>query len=252
VLGALATQDIKFKALNTSHAFHSSMMDPILEEFRAVASKIEFQEPFTTMVLNRTGKACTAQSFPKADYWVDHLRNAVRFADSIDTVYDMGVKIFLEVGPNSVLGGMARRSLAVTRNDDSKWFTSLSSKLPEWLSMTRCVSSLYSSGITVNWKNFDSIAPRQKVHLPTYAWQKVHYESARNLQGKAMIAGGASSGSGASGIFKASACPLLTGELMAPMEDGEAIFVSDLSPSSSPLLSDHVVFGKIITPFVFD
>jgi epothilone polyketide synthase D len=252
VLKALTAENFKCKELNTSHAFHSSMMEPVLEEFKAVASKIEYQEPFTTMVLNRTGKVSTAQSFPNADYWVDHLRNAVRFADSVDTVYDMGVKMFLEVGASPVLSGMARRSLAVTRDDDSKWFTSLSTKQPDWLSMTRCVSSLYSNGVTVDWKNFDTVAPRQKVHLPTYAWQYVHYESERNYVGKAMIAGGASSGSGGSGIFKLSSCPLLTGELLTPMEAGSTMYVSDLSPSSSPLLSDHVVFGNIITPFVFD
>ena len=148
------------------------------------------------MVLNHTGKACTVKLFSTAEYWVDQWRHAVRFAESVDMKYDMGIKIFLKVAPASVLSGMACRSLAVICSDSVAHVT------VDYLARIALQDAklffVYCSSMTVKWKNFDSIAPRQKVHLPTHVWQKEHFESAHNLQRKAMMADRASLDSGAS------------------------------------------------------
>ena len=110
VLLDLKGDGIRCVELKTSNAFHSPLMDPILKEFGAVASSVTFAKPKIPLVLNRTGAYC--DRVLDAAYWCDHLRNEVRFLDSLKTLEAKGFTIFLEVGPAPTLSGMARRCIA--------------------------------------------------------------------------------------------------------------------------------------------
>jgi acyl transferase domain-containing protein len=171
VLAALAKSGVKGKELNTSNAFHSCVMDPILEAFKEVASAVTYSEPQTTIVLNRTGMPATG--ILTADYWVDHLRNAVLFSDSVQSMVGATYKIFLEVGPNPTLIGMARR--AVT-DPEINWITTLSGKGNASTDFAKAVGQLYVLGAKeLDLKKYDESFDRRAVILPTYAFQRLRY-----------------------------------------------------------------------------
>ena len=98
-------------ALKVSHAFHSPMMDPILDEFREVAASVSFKPPNKTLISNVTGEPWDEAQL-SADYWVEQLRGAVRFADGIAYAQSKKFQTFVEIGPKPTLLGLGRASCA--------------------------------------------------------------------------------------------------------------------------------------------
>ena len=98
--------------LRTSHAFHSCRMDPMLEAFGRVLETISFWPPRIPVVSNLTGKFFTNEEVTSAEYWVRHVRGAVRFSDGLRAVVDAGATTFLELGPHGVLTPLAQRSVS--------------------------------------------------------------------------------------------------------------------------------------------
>ncbi|MFC5157085.1 acyltransferase domain-containing protein, partial [Streptomyces amakusaensis] len=94
---------VKFKRLPVSHAFHSPLMEPMLDDFREVVSGLTFQAPRIPIVSTVTGKPVTADEICSVDYWVEHVRRPVRFTDAIHTLNDQGIDNLLELGPDATL-----------------------------------------------------------------------------------------------------------------------------------------------------
>jgi malonyl CoA-acyl carrier protein transacylase len=156
----------KTSRLRVSHAFHSPLMEPMLEEFRAVLEDVTFAEPAIPVVSNVTGEAADVGS---AEYWVRHVREAVRFADGVWFLAAQGVTRFVEVGPDGVLAGMIPHIL-----DDGIAVVATQRKdRAEAAALMQAVGNLYTAGIQVAW---ELVFPgAQRVDLPTYAFQRQRY-----------------------------------------------------------------------------
>src|SRR5690606_13054027 len=106
----LAAQQVDYRSLHTSHAFHSPMMAPMQEPFAAELAGIDLAAPQIPIVSNVTGQQLTTDEATDCDYWLRHTLQPVRFADGLDTVLAADPKpILLEVGPGNTLSQLARQ-----------------------------------------------------------------------------------------------------------------------------------------------
>ena len=177
----LELQGIKTKRLQVSHAFHSPLMEPMLAEFETVARQITYHQPQIPLISNITGKPAD-QSIATAQYWVNHVRQPVQFARSIETLKQQKYTIFLEIGPKPILLGMGLQCLP---EQETLWLPSLREQKSE-SEMLSSLGKLYVSGVKVNWLKFDQDYTRCKVMLPTYPFQRQRYwlETVQDLQKK--------------------------------------------------------------------
>ncbi|WP_438364017.1 SDR family NAD(P)-dependent oxidoreductase, partial [Streptomyces viridosporus] len=150
----------KHKRLSVSHAFHSPLMDPMLEEFAAAIADVEFREPVIRLM---SGDPTSPE------YWVRHVREAVRFADAVRAMVDSGVSTFLELGPDGTLSAMIQESAAVTT------LPVLRKDRPEEESAVTALGALHTAGVTVDWAAFFGPLHANRVDLPTYAFQHHYY-----------------------------------------------------------------------------
>ncbi len=177
VVEQLAAEGVKSQQLNVSHAFHSPLMEPMLEDFRQVAERIVYHEPVLRLVSNVTGKVAGDEIATPA-YWVRHVREAVRFADGIATLHAQGIQIFLEIGPKPVLLGMAHQcleALAPPPHDSSPLPALLPSLRPgrnDWQQMLASLGELYVQGLEPEWKRVGCEVRRSRVALPTYPFER--------------------------------------------------------------------------------
>ncbi|GAA2552884.1 hypothetical protein GCM10010435_24010 [Winogradskya consettensis] len=162
---ALDTTGCRTARLTVSHAFHSSLMDPMLDDFRAVAEAVTYHAPRIPIVSNLTGEPITAFD---AGYWVRHARGTVRFADGVRHLADQGVTRFLEVGPSGVLTAMAQTTL------DGDEVVVAAVLEDEVESLLRAVVTLHVAGVPVELGAVFPAAPR-RVALPTYPFQRSRY-----------------------------------------------------------------------------
>ncbi|MEU7509724.1 type I polyketide synthase, partial [Streptomyces lavendulae] len=171
VADRLAADGRKTKALSVSHAFHSPLMDPMLDDFRKVAEGVSFGVPTLPVVSTLTGAPVPAEEFCSAEYWVRHVREAVRFADAVTSLADLGVRTFLEIGPGGVLTAMAQAAL----EDGPAVVPVLRADRPEEVAVTTALARLHVHGTPVDWSAVLAGRGARRVDLPTYAFQREHY-----------------------------------------------------------------------------
>ncbi|QSJ17338.1 acyltransferase domain-containing protein [Nostoc sp. UHCC 0702] len=167
----LENAGIKTVKLETSHAFHSPLMEPILAEFRQVAATISYSKPQINIISNVTGKQLKSDEITP-DYWCRHMRQSVEFAASMQTVHDLGYEIFVEVGPKPILLKMGRNCLPA---ETGVWLASLRPGSSDWQQILQTLGSLYVRGQTINWSAFYQNHRQQKLRLPTYPFQRQRY-----------------------------------------------------------------------------
>ena len=173
----LEAQQIKFKPLQVSHAFHSSLMLPMVESFEQIAHRIQYYPPTQPIVSTITGKLVD-HDMTTPDYWCQQIISPVRFADGMSTLQQQGCEIFLEPGPKPVFLGMGRQCL--TRNTSESrvsalWLPSLREQKDDWQQMLSSLGALAIHGLPVNWGQLALSSQAKTVSLPTYPFQRQRY-----------------------------------------------------------------------------
>ena len=231
MVSSLESVGIKTKRLQVSHAFHSPLMEPMLAEFEAVAHQITYHQPKIPLISNVTGKKVD-QSIATANYWVNHIRQPVKFAASMETLQQQGLEIFLEIGAKPILLGMGRQCLP---EEFGIWLPSLRPGVEEWQQMLSSLGQLYVKGAQVDWSGFDRDYSREKVVLPTYPFQRERYwvETAKGFDSKA--------------ISSNKLHPLINQKFQSPLSK-EIFFESNFSTQNYPFLADHRIYEKVLVP----
>ncbi|MGE0219331.1 SDR family NAD(P)-dependent oxidoreductase, partial [Mycolicibacterium sp.] len=214
--------------LATSHAFHSELLEPVLDDFESYAAQFDFAPPTLPLVCNRTGAVLTTQTPLDAQYWRKHSRQPVQFAESVRTVAALGCSVLVEIGPQPALTGAAVQvwpeHLAPPRA-----IVSLRKGVDDRRQIAEALAAAYVGGHRPDFAALHR-KPRRALELPTYPFQRRRFwpkTSAISVDGPA-----------ASGI-------LGSGKDLA---SGDSVYTSRLSVKSQPWLADHVIYGTVVVP----
>ncbi|MEV4362559.1 type I polyketide synthase [Nonomuraea sp. NPDC049625] len=170
---ALEAGQVRTRRLRVSHAFHSPLVEPMLEEFRQVAESLTYGEPAIPIISDVTGQKAQPGQLTDPGYWVDHVRRAVRFGDAVTTARAAGATVFVEIGPDGVLTSLARQTLD---GDDAAFFVSATRKdRDEARAFVEALGRLHCRGVAVDWDAYFADAVPQRVELPTYAFQRKRF-----------------------------------------------------------------------------
>jgi len=227
LLAGFESQGVKGKRLVISNAFHSPLVEPMLDGLERAAAQVTHRDPRIDLISNLTGALVRPGELVPA-YWRRHVREAVRFAPSLRTLADQGYGVFLEIGPHPTLLGLAQGSLGL----EASCLPSLRRGAEDWPTMLESLGRLYVRGARVDWAGFDRDYRRKKVSLPTYPFQRERYwidapPPGDGVQAVSAAAGGATSH------------PLLGRRLQSALPT----FESRIGPGGLPLLGEHRVFG---------
>ncbi|WSW50633.1 SDR family NAD(P)-dependent oxidoreductase [Streptomyces platensis] len=241
IAAALEAEGRKVKRLRVSHAFHSPLMDPMLADFRATLDQLTYSEAQVPLISNVTGRLADPAELRTPEYWVRHVREAVRFHDGIQAAHAEGITTFLELGPDGVLSAMGQDCLPQTDTATATTATtapvtlqpSLRKDRSEPVALLRALGVAYVRGVPVDWTPLFPGA--RTVELPTYAFQRRRYW----LEG--------TTGAGdmtAAGLGNAEH-PLLGATVTLP----DAVVLSGrLSLATHPWLADHTVMDTVLLP----
>ncbi|MGC1852927.1 MAG: acyltransferase domain-containing protein, partial [Solirubrobacterales bacterium] len=225
------------KRLVVSHAFHSPLIEPMLEEFGEVAGSLSFSEPEIAIVSNLTGEPLTPEQAIDPAYWVRHAREPVRFADAVATLAKQGTSAYMELGPDPVLCAMVRECLGAEAEAEASFIPTLREGREEKDAISASIAHGHVSGAKLDWESFFAGSGAKRVPLPTYPFQRQRYwlDSA---------AGTASAGA----IGQSDAeHPLLAAAIEDP-DGGGLTLTGRLSLATHPWLADHAVHGAVLLP----
>ncbi|MBZ6232803.1 SDR family NAD(P)-dependent oxidoreductase, partial [Streptomyces olivaceus] len=236
VVAAVSARGAKVTRLRVSHAFHSSLTEPMLEDFRQVLRSVRFAPPRIPVVSNVTGKRASDDELCSPEYWVRQVRSTVRFADGVRWLADHGVAVMLELGPDGVLSGLARRSCAcvavpVLRRPGS-------SGHDEAATLVAALARIHAQGVPVDWSTLFAGRAADRVPLPTYAFRHARYWLDGSGRGTADVS---------SAGLTAAEHPLLGAVLSLPRTDG-FVYTSRLSRRTYPWPGGRPVDGTAVLP----
>jgi myxalamid-type polyketide synthase MxaB len=230
IVAGLGERGVDVKYLATSHAFHSPLMTEAVAAFEEVLGGVRLREPRLPVVSNVTGELARRGELTSPAYWARHLREPVRFADSVATVAARGRHVFVEIGPSSALTGLARR--CVPADADHRWLTSQRRDDPGQRAIHDAVAQYYAAGLPLAWAAYHRGHERRRVDLPRYQFAErrfrlptvdSHTDARHPLLGKET-----------------------TGD--AQRAAGVREFTGTLRPDQPGYLRDHVVLGKTVFP----
>jgi malonyl CoA-acyl carrier protein transacylase len=172
VIDQLQSQGVAVQPLNVSHAFHSPLMEPMLDVFEQTVRQVQFKAPHIPLISNVTGQIFKPGKIPDAKYWCRHIRETVKFAAGMNVLAEEGYEIFLEIGPDATLLSMGKRCLPKGK---SSWLPSLKQGKDDWQALLESLSQLYLLGADLDWSGFDRDYSQSRLSLPTYPFERQRY-----------------------------------------------------------------------------
>jgi len=230
-LAALLRADrITSRPLPVSHAFHSRLVEPVLQPFREIARRLTYGPPTQRLISTVTGERADA-SIATADYWVEHLRRTVQFERGMRQLADMRVSAFLEVGPQPVLTGMGRNCLP---DAAATWCASLRGDKEARRSLAEAVAALFRCGANFDRRALWRAQPHLVASLPTYPWQRKRLWLPREPAAKPPPRND-----------DAPAHPMLADCIRSPLL-ADVLFRGAIGVDLQPWLADHKIFDRIV------
>ncbi|MGK5639571.1 SDR family NAD(P)-dependent oxidoreductase, partial [Streptomyces sp. URMC 126] len=234
----LAEGGARTRRLRVSHAFHSPLMEPMLEDFARVVESVTFHAPRLPLVSALTGKI-VGDEVTDPSYWVRHVREAVRFADAASALREHGVRTFIEIGPDGVLSGMGPHTRSDVEGEGAgeSWLPVLRRGREESRALFTALAKVFVRGVPVDWDKIYAPTGARRVDLPTYAFQRQRYWLPI--------------GSGvvdAAGLGQSPGRHPLLGAVVTLPVSGGVLLTGRLSLSGLPWLADHVVAGQVVVP----
>ncbi|MFF9061857.1 type I polyketide synthase [Streptomyces sp. NPDC014882] len=225
------------KPLEVDHAFHSPLMEPVLEEFAASIGELPAGRTSVPVVSTRLGRVATPEELTSVAHWVDHVRAPVRFFDAVECAREAGAGVFLEVGPGATLTGITKEAFAARGVDDALVLSSSRRDRGAVEALVDALAHLHVRGGSVDWEAL--FGARRRVDLPTYAFQRRRYWLD-------FLAGTRTADVASAGL-SAPEHPLL-GAVVDHPGTGEVVFTGLWSLRTHDWLADHGVFGAVVVP----
>jgi acyl transferase domain-containing protein/NADPH:quinone reductase-like Zn-dependent oxidoreductase/acyl carrier protein len=216
--------------LETSHAFHSELLDPVLDEFESFAEQFDYAAPTLPLVCNRTGAVLTADSPINAQYWRRHSRQPVQFTESVATVAGLGCSVLMEIGPQPILTAAAL-SIWPESTATPTTIVSLRKGANAQRQATEALAATYICGHRPDFSTRQH-TPGRRLELPTYPFQRRRYWP----KASAMMSG--DTGFATSGILGSA----------KDLASGDTVYSSVLSVKTQPWLAHHVIYGTVVVP----
>ncbi|BBY58767.1 putative polyketide synthase [Mycolicibacterium sarraceniae] len=214
--------------LETSHAFHSELLDPVLDEFESFAKQFDYAVPSRPLVCNRTGAMLTSETPIDAQYWRRHSRQPVQFTESVRTVAALGCSVVMEIGPQPILTAAALQ-IWPESSATPRAIVSLRKGSNAQRQITEALAATYICGHRPDFAAKHH-TPGQRLELPTYPFQRRRYWP--------KTSGIRADGTAASGILGSA----------KDLASGDTVYTTVLSVKTQPWLAHHVIYGTVVVP----
>ncbi|SBS75650.1 6-deoxyerythronolide-B synthase., NADPH:quinone reductase [uncultured Mycobacterium sp.] len=231
IVAACSADGTRCTWLETSHAFHSELLDPVLDEFEAFAKQFAYAVPSRPLVCNRTGAVLTNETPINAQYWRRHSRQPVQFTESVRTVAALGCSVLMEIGPQPILTAAALQIWPET-SATPRAIVSLRKGANAQRQITEALATTYICGHRPDFAAKHH-APSHRLELPTYPFQRRRYWP--KVSG---LASGGADGVRLSGILGSA----------KDLASGDTVYTTVLSVKTQPWLAHHVIYGTVVVP----
>ncbi|MBU3751974.1 MAG: acyltransferase domain-containing protein, partial [Mycobacterium sp.] len=231
IVAACSQDGARCTWLETSHAFHSELLDPVLDEFESFADQFTYAAPTRPLVCNRTGAVLTADTPINAQYWRRHSRQPVQFTESVATVASMGCSVLMEIGPQPILTAAALSTWPESAAAPTT-IVSLRKGANAQRQITEALAATYVCGHRPDFSARQH-TPGRRLELPTYPFQRRRYWPK------------------ASGIMSGAADGIRVSGLLGSAKDlasGDTVYSTVLSVKTQPWLAHHVIYGTVVVP----
>ncbi|MFI5528204.1 amino acid adenylation domain-containing protein [Kitasatospora sp. NPDC051853] len=233
LLAELTARGVRSRPMTATRAFHSPLVEPMLDAFEREAARIPFAAPRIPVVSNLTGEVLRGADAFSARYLREHVRQPVDFLAGMTTLFEQGHRVFLETGPAPVLLGLAKRFAP----EGCAFLPSLRPKQADWRVLLESLGELYALGFPVDWARYEADRPRRRVDLPLYPFQRSRHwytPSERRPQAAGALTAGQP-------VVPAG---LLGSRIASPLETAQ--YAGHLDPAVHRCLGDCVMDGLTV------
>ncbi|MEV4723791.1 type I polyketide synthase [Micromonospora humida] len=223
----LSARGVRTTRLAVSHAFHSPLIEGMLDDFRAVLATVELRPPVLPLLSGVTGKPATAAQLCTPEHWMANVRDTVRFADCVDALAGHEVTSCVEIGPDAVLAGLATAPVP--------WVPTQRRRLAEPAALLAALARSHADGRSVDWTAWLGDAGR-RIDLPTYAFQHKRYWAGG-------ISLGRDTGPGPSALDHD-----ILREVVESPDTDRLVVTGRVSRRAQPWLADHAYGATVLLP----